>query len=50
MSVPNQHFILQTEEDIEDAVWMDKTEWPIYKEKCYESIQQIIEDYWHKKN
>lgn len=42
MSVPNQHFVLQTEEDIEKAVWIDKKEWSVFEPFCYLNIQEIV--------
>jgi 8-oxo-dGTP pyrophosphatase MutT (NUDIX family) len=46
MSVPNQHFVLQTEEDIERAAWIAKNEWILYKNDCFKNIQFIVEKFW----
>lgn len=47
MQVPNQTLVLQTEEDIEKAVWINEYEWQKYKSDCYQNIQYIIEKIWH---
>lgn len=46
MQVPNQDLVLQTEEDIEKAVWINENEWKQYKENCYQNIQYIVEKLW----
>ena len=46
MQVPNQDLVLQTEEDIEKAVWINEKEWKQYKENCYQNIQYIVEKLW----
>lgn len=46
MNVPNQQLVLQTEEDIEKAVWITKNEWLFYKNDCFKNIQFIVEKLW----
>jgi 8-oxo-dGTP pyrophosphatase MutT (NUDIX family) len=46
MQVPNQDLVLQTEEDIEKAVWINENEWKQYKDNCYPNIQYIVEKLW----
>jgi len=46
MQVSNQDLVLQTEEDIEKAVWINEKEWKQYKENCYQNIQYIVEKLW----
>ncbi|MFY8091275.1 MAG: NUDIX hydrolase [Chitinophagaceae bacterium] len=46
MQVPNQDLVLQTEEDIEKAVWINENEWKQYKDNCYQNIQYIVEKLW----